>query len=138
MTDATSPADLADRYADEAPPSGTMPGPVRGARLIALVATLVGAVLIVVTVALDMPGSLTTLLAGYLPTFALAPLVLLFGRGGDRVRQVTIAVAAIAALVSSTGILTGLPPGAVGIVANGAILALLLRPSAKAWFTRER
>ncbi|WP_280348184.1 hypothetical protein [Nocardia neocaledoniensis] len=140
MTDATAALStpLDDRYADEAPPPGLMPGTVRGARLIALVATLVGMVLIVLTVALGTDGSLGTLVAGYLPSLALAPLSLLFGRGGDRVRQAAVALAGLAALVSSTGILTGLPPGAVGIVANGAILALLLRPSAKAWFTRER
>ncbi|MGS2805078.1 hypothetical protein [Nocardia sp. MW-W600-9] len=137
MTNApTAPA--ADLFDDEATPAGVMPGSVRGARLIAGVATLVGIVLIAVTVALGTDGSLGTLIAGYLPTFALVPLVVLFGSGGDTIRKAAIGVAGVAGLVSCTGILTGLPPGAVGIVANGAIVALLLRPTAAAWFTRER
>ncbi|MBW0271980.1 hypothetical protein ATM97_15370 [Nocardia sp. MH4] len=137
MTNApTLPAD--DLFDDEATPAGVMPGSVRGARLIACVATLVGIVLIAVTVALGTHGSLGVLIAGYLPTFALVPLAVLFGRGGDLVRKAAIGVAGLAGLVSCTGILTGLPPGAVGIVANGAIVALLLRPTASAWFTRER
>lgn len=125
-----------DLYDDEATPHGVMPGTVRGARLIAAVAAAVGVVLIAITVALG--GSLGALLAGYLPSFALVPLVLLFGHGGDLVRKAAIGVAALALLVSSTGILTGLPPGVVGIVANAAVAGLLLRPSALAWFTRER
>ncbi|MEU5409474.1 hypothetical protein [Nocardia asteroides] len=131
----TAPA--ADLFDDEATPAGMMPGTVRGARLIACVATAVGLVLLVITIALGTDGSLGALLANYLPTFALAPVTLLFGRGGELVRRAAIGVAAVAGLVSCTGILTGLPPGAVGIVANGAVVALLLRPSARAWFTRE-
>ncbi|MFD3706821.1 hypothetical protein ACFWUP_27095 [Nocardia sp. NPDC058658] len=125
-----------DLYDDEATPHGVMPGTVRGARLIAAVAAAVGVVLTVITVALG--GSLGMLLAGYLPSFALVPLVLMFRQGGDLVRRATVGVAVSALVVSSTGILTGLPPGAVGIVANGAVAGMLLRPSAKAWFTRER
>lgn len=125
-----------DLYDDEVTPFGVMPGTVRGARLIAAVAAAVGVVLIAITVALG--GSLGALLAGYLPSFALVPLVLLFRQGGDLVRKVAIGVAVLALAVSSTGILTGLPPGAVGIVANGAVAGLLLRPSARTWFTRER
>ncbi|MEV0769225.1 hypothetical protein [Nocardia salmonicida] len=125
-----------DLYDDEASPQGAMPGTVRGARLIAAVATAVGVVLIAITVALG--GSLGALLAGYLPSFALVPLVLLFRQGGDLVRKAAIAVAVLACLVSSTGILTGLPPGVVGVVANAAVAGMLLRPSARAWFTRER
>ncbi|MFC4373662.1 hypothetical protein ACFO5K_06070 [Nocardia halotolerans] len=121
---------------DEATPSWMMPGAVRGARLVAVVAAAVGLVLISLTIALG--GSLGLLLAGYLPTFALLPLVALFRRGGDLVRKAAVGVAGLACVVSSTGILTGLPPGAVGIVANGAIAAMLLRPSARTWFTRER
>ncbi|MEV0060661.1 hypothetical protein [Nocardia sp. NPDC050718] len=139
MTNApTAPALADDDLFDEATPAGVMPGSVRGARLIAAVAALVGVVLIVITVALGTNGSLATLLAGYLPTFALVPLIVLFGRGGELIRKAAVGVAGIAGLVSCTGILTGLPPGAVGIVANGAIVALLLRPTALAWFTRER
>ncbi|MFD3744218.1 hypothetical protein [Nocardia sp. NPDC058633] len=125
-----------DLYDDEATPHGVMPAAVRGARLIAAVAAAVGVVLIVITVALG--GSLGALLAGYLPSFALVPLVLLFGQGRDLVRKAAIGVAVLALLVSSTGILTGLPPGVVGVVANGAVAGMLLRPSARAWFTRER
>ncbi|MFD4433459.1 hypothetical protein [Nocardia sp. NPDC058497] len=139
MTNApAAPPHADDDLFDEATPLGVMPGTVRGARLIAGVAAAVGIVLIAITVALGTGGSLGALIAGYLPTFALVPLVLLFGRGGDLVRKVAVGVAALAGLVSCTGILTGLPPGAVGIVANGAVAALLLRPSARAWFTRER
>ncbi|MFD3508335.1 hypothetical protein [Nocardia sp. NPDC058666] len=137
MTDAAAlPRTGDDLYDDEATPQGVMPAAVRGARLIAAVAAAVGVVLIVITVALG--GSLGALIAGYLPSFALIPLVLLFGRGTDTVRQVTIAVAVLACVVSSTGILTGLPPGVVGVVANGAVAGMLLRPSAKVWFTRTR
>lgn len=125
-----------DLYDDEVTPHGVMPGTVRGARLIAAVAAAVGVVLIAITVALG--GSLGALLAGYLPSFALVPLVLLFRQAGDLVRKAAIGVAVLALLVSSTGILTGLPPGAVGIVANGAVAGLLLRPSARRWFLRER
>ncbi|MFE3544585.1 hypothetical protein ACFXK0_16625 [Nocardia sp. NPDC059177] len=136
----TTPAlpHFADDLDDDAPPSWLPPGTVRGARLIAAVSAAVGLVLIAITLALGTGDSLGTLLAGYLPTFALVPLILLFGRGGERIRLAAVGVAAVGGLVSCTGILTGLPPGAVGIVANGAIAALLLRPSAKAWFTRER
>lgn len=125
-----------DLYDDEASPQGAMPGTVRGARLIAAVATAVGVVLIAITVALG--GSLGALLAGYLPSFALVPLVLLFRQGGDLARKAAIGVAVLACLVSSTGILTGLPPGVVGVVANAAVAGMLLRPSARTWFTRER
>ncbi|MGY0500053.1 hypothetical protein ACWZHB_16320 [Nocardia sp. FBN12] len=136
MTNAAAPRTGEDLYDDEVTPHGVMPGTVRGARLIVAVASAVGVVLITITVALG--GSLGALLAGYLPSFALVPLVLLFRQGGDLVRKAAVAVAVLALLVSSTGILTGLPPGAVGIVANGAVAAMLLRPSARAWFTRER
>ncbi|GGN68845.1 hypothetical protein [Nocardia rhizosphaerihabitans] len=139
MTNApAAPPHADDDLFDEGTPLGVMPGTVRGARLIAGVAAAVGVVLIAITIALGTGGSLGALIAGYLPTFALIPLVLLFGRGGDLVRKATVGAAALAGLVSCTGILTGLPPGAVGIVANGAVAALLLRPSAQAWFTRER
>lgn len=135
MTNASALGSPADNdLDDEATPPGMMPGTVRGARLIAAVAAAVGVVLVAITVALG--GSLGVLLAGYLPSFALVPLVLLFSRGGDMIRKTTIAVAAVAGVVSSTGILTGLPPGVVGVVANGAVAGLLLRPSARAWFTR--
>ncbi|MEU4319224.1 hypothetical protein AB0F85_10555 [Nocardia fluminea] len=136
MSNAAAPPQTGDLYDDEATPHGVMPGTVRGARLIAAVAAAVGVVLIAITVALG--GSLGALLAGYLPSFALVPLVLLFRQGGDLVRKAAIGVAVLALLVSSTGILTGLPPGAVGIVANGAVAGLLLRPSARSWFLRER
>lgn len=137
MTSPVVPPPAAD-FDDDAPPPWLPPGTVRGARVIAGVSAAVGVVLIAITLALGTGDSLVPLLAGYLPTFALVPLILLFGRGGDRVRQAAVGVAALGALVSCTGILTGLPPGAVGIVANGAIAALLLRPSAHAWFTRQR
>ncbi|MFE1592238.1 hypothetical protein [Nocardia sp. NPDC058705] len=136
MSNAALPQTHDDLYNDEATPHGVMPGTVRGARLIAAVAAAVGVVLIAITVALG--GSLGALLAGYLPSFALVPLALSFRAAGDLVRKATIGVAVLALLVSSTGILTGLPPGAVGIVANGAVAGLLLRPSAHAWFTRTR
>ncbi|TCJ95166.1 hypothetical protein [Nocardia alba] len=125
-----------NHYDDEVTPPWVMPGTVRGARLIAAVAAAVGVMLSAITVALG--GSLGALLAGYLPSFALVPLVLMFRQGGDLVRKAAIGVAVVALLVSSTGILTGLPPGVVGIVANGAVAGLLLRPSARTWFVRAR
>ncbi|MGW5451342.1 hypothetical protein [Nocardia sp. NPDC003979] len=136
MTDAPAlhPYDDLD---DEATPSWLMPATVRGARLIALVSAAVGVVLIVIGAALGKQSPLGVVV-GYLPTFALVPLVVLFGRAGDRVRVAAVTLAAVGALTSCTGILTGLPPGAVGIVASGAVAALLMRPSAKAWFTRQR
>ncbi|KAF0847409.1 hypothetical protein [Nocardia caishijiensis] len=126
-----------DDLDDETSPSWLMPATVRGARLIALVSSAVGVVLIVIGAALGKQSPLGVVV-GYLPTFALIPLVVLFGRAGDRVRVAAVTLAVIGALTSCTGILTGLPPGAVGIVASGAVAALLLRPSAKAWFVRER
>lgn len=129
---------LDDDLLDDGVPPGTMPGAVRGARLIALVSAAVGVVLIAVTLALGKNAALGWVTLGYLPTFVLVPLTVMFGRAGEGVRLAAVAVAAIGGLTACSGILTGLPPGAVGIVAGGAITGMLTRPSARAWFTRKR
>ncbi|WP_043653423.1 hypothetical protein [Nocardia thailandica] len=133
MTDLTR---LDDDLLDDDVPPGGMPGTVRGARLIALVSAAVGVVLIAVTLALGKNASLGWVALGYLPTFALATLSATFGRAGERVRLCAVALAAIGGLSAFSGILTGLPPGAVGIVAGGATVGMLTRPSARAWFAR--
>lgn len=119
---------------EDVTPPWVAPGAVRGARIIAVGAAAVGVVILVVALTLSQPHSVGLLVAGYLPTFALVPLVLLFSRRGERLWQATIAVALLGAVVSTTGLFTKLPPGLVGVVAHGTVVALLLRPSAKRWF----
>ncbi|MFF2082590.1 hypothetical protein ACFVVM_02395 [Nocardia sp. NPDC058176] len=110
------------------------PGPVRGARIIAVGGAAVGVVILGTALTMSQPHSVGLMVAGYLPTFVLVPLALLFFRRGERLRLATIAVALLGAVVSISGLFTKLPPGLVGVVAQGAIVALLLRPSAKRWF----
>ncbi|APE35702.1 hypothetical protein BOX37_19065 [Nocardia mangyaensis] len=123
---------------DDVTPPWVPPGTVRGARIIAVGAAAVGVVILGMAIALSQPYSVGLLVAGYVPTFALVPLVLLFSRRGERLRLATITVALVGAVVSSTGLFTKLPPGLVGVVAHGTIAALLLRPSAKRWFAEAR
>ncbi|MFC6012390.1 hypothetical protein [Nocardia lasii] len=135
MTNGAAPRTSDDLYDDEVTPPWVAPGTVRGARIIVIGSAAVGVVVLGAALLLSQPHSVGLLVAGYVPTFALVPLAVLFFRRGERLRLATIAVALLGAVVSISGLFTKLPPGLVGVVANGAVAALLLRPSAKRWFT---
>lgn len=138
VTSASTRPPQPDQDDDDPTPPWVAPGPVRGARIIAVGAAAIGVVLLLVAITLGEPYSVALLVAGYLPTFALAVLALLFVRRGEWLRLTTIGVAVLGALVSFTGLFTKMPPGLVGVVAHGTVAALLLRPSAQRWFAEPR
>ncbi|MBF4996527.1 hypothetical protein IRT45_05085 [Nocardia sp. BSTN01] len=113
-----------------------MPGPVRGARIISWLFGGLGVALSVLAGTMDKPELCGALIAGYLPAFFLAIFAFGFTVNGNGLRVAAIVVASFGILWGLGSTPQGHPPGPLGFGASLAIVILLSRPSAEAWFKR--
>jgi hypothetical protein len=119
------------------PPPGSVPPPsVQAARIIAWAYAALALLLILVTALTSGAESAGAVLAFQLCALILGGLAFGFEQAGIELRNTAAAVATVAVLLGLGNLFRPHPTGLLGLVASIAILVLLFRPTASAWFRR--
>ncbi|MCP2288865.1 hypothetical protein APR08_001779 [Nocardia amikacinitolerans] len=113
-----------------------MPGPVRAAQIISWLFGGLGVAVTVLAGVMDNFELVGALIAGFFPAFFLAILAFGFTVNGNGVRVAAIVFASLGILLGLSGMSQQLPPGPLGFGASLAIVILLSKSSAGAWFKR--
>ncbi|QIS23121.1 hypothetical protein [Nocardia terpenica] len=111
-----------------------MPTAVRAARWIALSTAGVGIVCTAAAGWLFGARSALMIALSFVPNWLLGVVALAFGAVGDGIRVGAVLLAALSMLWTVPSIMLGHPPGWLGPAGALAMIVLLFRPSARAWF----
>ncbi|GGK39178.1 hypothetical protein [Nocardia camponoti] len=116
----------------------SMPGTVRAAQVISLIAGALGIVLIIAIGAVGGGEAAGRAVAGFIPFVVLAGLACAYGSGGPATRGWAIGIGALECLCGLGGAASQQAPGLMGLIVGATVLLLLSQRSAATWFRRPR
>ncbi|MGY2060323.1 hypothetical protein ACW9HQ_36130, partial [Nocardia gipuzkoensis] len=111
-----------------------MPHPVRAAQVVTTALAALGLFLAIFGSAAGNPEAVGALVFGFFPTWIAAAASLRFAQRSRTAHTTVMICGAIEMLFGLAGMLNHTPPGLLGFLCGAAAMAILTRPSARAWF----